>query len=115
MAIVVPGERRHAIAEADAKLVERARQPPAAALDLGVGGAVQRGAAEVGDHLRPAAMPGGMDDERGYQQRIALHQPEHRTSPQFALPHACAHMAATLPRFGLFDNPRSPGAGKKPN
>ena len=85
MAVVVPGERRHAIAETDAELLERAREPPAAALDLGVGGAVERGAAEVGNHLRAAAMPGGMDDEGGNQQWIALHQPKHQTCLRLAL------------------------------
>ena len=109
---IVPGERRHAIPEADAELSQRARQPPAAPLDLGIGGSMERRTAKVRDHFRSAAMTGGVDDERGDQQRVALHQSEHRSLPQFARPCACAHMTATLPRFGLFDNPRSSRARK---
>ena len=78
---IVPCERRHAIAEADAEFAQRARQPPAAPLDLGVGGSMERRAAEVRDHFRSAAMTRGVGDERGNQQRIALHQSEHESPP----------------------------------
>jgi hypothetical protein len=49
MAEIVPRQRRHAVAEADAELGQRAREPPAPALDLGIGGSVKRRAAEVRD------------------------------------------------------------------
>ena len=57
---IVPGERRHAVAEPDAELAQRARQPAAAPLDLGVSGSMERRAAEVRDHFRPAAMTRGV-------------------------------------------------------
>ena len=81
VAEIVPGERRHAIAEADAEPAERPRKPPAAPFDLGVGRSMQGWAAEVRDHFRSAAMTRGVGDERGNQQRIALHQSKHRSSP----------------------------------
>jgi hypothetical protein len=81
---IVPCERRHPIAEADPKPRQRARQPTASALDLRVFGSVERRAAEVRDHLGAASMTRGVDDERGDQQGVALHQPKHRSSPMSA-------------------------------
>jgi hypothetical protein len=61
---IVPGERRHAIPEADAELTQRAGQPPAAPLDLGISGSMERRAAKVRDHFSSAAMARGVNDER---------------------------------------------------
>jgi hypothetical protein len=77
MTEIVPGERRHAIPEADAELSQRAGQPPAAPLDLGISGSMERRAAKVRDDFSSAAMTRRVDDERGDQQRVALHQSEH--------------------------------------
>ena len=61
MAVIVPRERRHPIAQTDAELRQNAREPPAAALDLGVGGAVQREGRRGSRSLphRPGAAPHG--------------------------------------------------------
>jgi hypothetical protein len=74
---IVPCKRRHAIPEADAELAQRAGQPPAAPLDLRISGSMERRAAKVRDDFSSAAMARGVDDERGDQQRVALHQSEH--------------------------------------
>ena len=57
---IVPGERRHAIAQDNAEFAQRARQPPTAPLDLRIGDSVKRGSAEVRDDFGPPAMTRGM-------------------------------------------------------
>ena len=82
MAMPVPGQCGHAVAQADAHPAQRIGEAAGAGLDLGVGGAVDRPLDRPGDHFGPGMMTGGVADDAADQQRLVLHQAEHGTGPQ---------------------------------
>ena len=65
MAVVVPGERRDPVAEADAELVaERVGELPDPAAQRGVGDPMRRLVRGAGDHLGSAVIVGGVVQDR---------------------------------------------------
>jgi hypothetical protein len=108
VAEIVPGERRYAIAEADPKFAERTRKSTAAPLDIRICGSMERRASEVRNHFRCAAMTRGVNNKRGDQQRVALHQSNHWCSPCGArqIETVQSVFARTLHDFDVLNNPR---------
>ena len=81
MAVVVPGERRDAVAELDPVALEPLRDFERAPAQLAVVGAVDRAFDEAADDLATRVLQGGEIDDFVNQQRPILHQPEHRSPP----------------------------------
>jgi hypothetical protein len=77
----IPGERRDAVAELDAFLLEPLRDFQRALAHLAIVGAVDRTFDRAGDHLRGCRAGSRRVDDAMAQQRPVLHQSEHWASP----------------------------------
>ncbi len=73
----IPRERRHAVAELDAVLLQPLRHLERARADFGIVGRVDRTFDRACDDLALAMVDGGMVDDAMAQQRPILHQAEH--------------------------------------
>ncbi len=81
VAVVVPGERRHAVAELDSVAREPLRDLQRAAAQIAIVGAMDRAFDKPADDLAARMLDGGEIDDLVNQQRPILHQPEHRSPP----------------------------------
>jgi hypothetical protein len=78
MAVIVPGNRRHAIAEPDAEPHQRLGELLGAQLSGGIGGAVKWALRRARDDFGLGVIAGRVSDQRLDQQRPIHHQAAHQ-------------------------------------
>jgi len=81
VAMVVPGDRRHPVAEPDTETHQRLRELLGARLGIGIGKAMERAFRRARDDLGIGVIARRVADQRLDQQRPIHHQPTHREPP----------------------------------